>query len=53
MSWIKYRPNEPIPEELYYDGWQTDRDFDNRTPLILWIGCRDEDIPKELYYDGC
>ena len=26
MWWIKYRPNEPIPKELYYDNYQTDKD---------------------------
>ena len=26
MLWIKYRKNEAIPEELYYEGWKTDKD---------------------------
>lgn len=25
MLWIKCRQGENIPSELYYDGWQTDK----------------------------
>lgn len=54
MTWIKYRRNEPIPDELYYDGWQMDDDNDVHTPLMLWIKYRrNEDIPEDFYYDYC
>ena len=32
MCWIDYR-DEPIPEELKYPGWQTDRDKDGQNTL--------------------
>lgn len=32
-----YRNGEPIPEDLKYPGWQTDRDKDGHAPLRLWI----------------
>ena len=36
---------------MYYEGYQTDKDDDDRTPLMLWIFCRRyEAIPEELYY---
>ena len=51
--WIEHRRDEPIPQEFFYDGYQTDRDNDDYTPLLQWIECRPgEPIPKELYYDG-
>lgn len=37
MYWVIYRHNEPIPKELHYDDWQTDRDKSGHTPLMLWI----------------
>ena len=53
MYWIEYRYDEAIPQELYYDGYQTDRDSDGQTPLMYWIKYRqNEDIPQELYYDN-
>ena len=40
---------------MYYNGYQTDKDDNGQTPLMLWIEYRsDETIPKEdLFYDGC
>ena len=37
MIWIEYNVDEPIPEQLYYDGYQTDREACGHTPLMLWI----------------
>lgn len=37
MMWIAERSGKDIPDCLFYDGWQTDRDIDGQTPLILWI----------------
>lgn len=34
MNWIYWRRDEAIPQELHYDGWQTDRDNDGQTPLM-------------------
>ena len=54
MEWIIHRCGEPIPDELYYPGWQTDRDNDKKTPLMIWIWWRtDETIPDNLFYDNC
>lgn len=49
MLWIEYC-NKDIPKELYYDGYQTDKNDDGDTPLMMWIEYRDDDIPKELLY---
>jgi len=63
--WIRYRINEQqsgMPEELKYSGWQTDKDWFGRTPLMQWIEFRYDDlirggplepyscIPEELKY---
>ena len=55
MDWVKYHPgDEPIPKELYYDGYQTDKGYNSRTPLMNWIAFHSSDpIPQELFYDGC
>lgn len=37
MQWIIFRIGENIPENLYYDGYRTDKDTDNQTPLMIWI----------------
>ena len=29
MIWIEERPDEAIPQELYYEGYQTDRNEDS------------------------
>ncbi len=54
MQWIECRPGERIPlQTFFYDGWKTDRDIWERTPLMLWIEHRrGEAIPKEFFYDG-
>ncbi len=53
MAWIIHRKSKPIPKELYYEGYKTDRNKHGRTPLMLWIKHRPgEDIPNELLYDG-
>lgn len=49
MICMEVHPNGYIPEELYYDGWQTDEDKNGRTPLMIWIDSIDgEVIPKSL-----
>ena len=51
MYWIKYGKGKNIPQELYYDNYQTDKAKFGRTPLMLWIEWRrGEAIPQELYY---
>ena len=53
MIWIECRHDEAIPEELYYDGYQTDKNSNGQTPLMMWIEERhSEDIPEDFYYDG-
>jgi hypothetical protein len=53
MYWIAYRNNEPIPEELKYPDWKTDKDDYGNTPLMLWIQYRNnEQLPEELKYSG-
>lgn len=42
-----------IPENLYYDNWQTDKDDFDQTPLMIWIEYNvDDPIPEQLFYDG-
>lgn len=57
MEWIeKYEKYDVdvIPEQLFYDGYQTDKDKNGYTPLILWIIYRrNKPIPEELYYENC
>ena len=49
MWWVVRRPDESAPQELYYEGWQTDKDKYGKTPLMNWVHWRrDEAIPKEL-----
>lgn len=53
MTWIRSRNYYNVPKELYYDGWQTDRNKDGDTPLMLWIHTYpSENIPQELFYTG-
>ena len=52
MLWIR-ECSEDIPQELYYDDYQMDKDKDGNTPLMMWIMARhNEDIPQELLYPG-
>ena len=37
MTWIAWRKGEAIPQELYYQDYQTDKDEDGQTPLMYWI----------------
>ena len=37
MIWIDHHRDEDIPQQLFYDGWQTDKDKDGRIPLRIWI----------------
>ena len=38
MMWVNNQYEDDIlPEELFYDGWQTDRNNDNKTLLMMWI----------------
>ena len=52
MEWIKEHPQrKKIPKELYYNGYQTDKDELGRTPLMLWKQYhKGIDIPKKFYY---
>ena len=56
MYWIIQGLNEdgdqqPIPQELLYLGYPTDRDKRGQTPLMLWINVRKgEPVPYELKY---
>ena len=42
MLWAMRSCVLDIPKELYYEGWQTDKDKDifTQTPLMLWIDYR-------------
>ncbi len=51
MLWIIHR-KDPIPKELTYDGWQSDKTAGHNTPLMLWIMNRKEPIPEDMFYDG-
>ena len=55
MLWLEYRYKEPIPEHLFYDGWQRDKNANQEPPLMLWIKWHHprEDIPNDYYYAGC
>ena len=57
MIWIENFSNEGeddyIPDELCYDGYQTDKNANGETPLMLWIKNSEEEIPEELYYNDC
>lgn len=37
MLWIRYRQGENIPSQLYYYRWQTDRDVNGRTPIMMTL----------------
>ena len=37
MYWVIYRHNEPIPQELKYPDYQSDKDDTGQTPLMYWI----------------
>lgn len=38
MMWIRYQQyNKNIPKELYYEGYQMDKNKDGQTPLMMWI----------------
>jgi hypothetical protein len=53
MLWIECRKYEPVPEELFYTGCQTDSDHNGETPLRKWIYTRyNEPIPEQLKYTG-
>ena len=54
MIWVEHREGEAIPEELYYDDYQTDKNEDGETALMIWIEYRyGDDIPQGLLYPGC
>lgn len=47
-----YRPNEPIPSELYYTDCQYKIDNEGLTPAIYHLLYRPNILlPHELYYD--
>ena len=54
MLWIEFSVNDDIPEKLFYDGYQSDKDELGRTPLMIWIEFqyRIKEIPKCLLYQG-
>ena len=55
MLWLEYRYKEPIPENFYYEGWQSDKNDSSESPLMLWIKYHHprEDIPEDYYYPNC
>ena len=47
MLWIKYRRGKDIPQDLLYDGWQTDKNKIGQTPLMIRIEHHyGKDIPQ-------
>ena len=40
MMWIRFRRSKPIPEEMKYPGWQSDKDKYKNSPLMMWIEYR-------------
>ena len=44
MYWIRFRPNEPIPKELYYEGYQTDINENDQTLLMIQIKHRQKEL---------
>ena len=47
MLWIEHRECETIPDCLFYDGYQTDKNNRAETPLMCWIKYRpNEPIPE-------
>lgn len=53
MLWIEFSVNYDIPEELFYDGYQSDKNISNETPLMIWVRSRPrENIPEKLFYEG-
>ena len=40
FKFIENNRNENIPQKLYYEGCQTDKDKYGKTPLMLWIRYR-------------
>ena len=56
MIWVdKFSNNgeDYIPLKLEYDDYQTDKNTNGETALMLWIKYSEEEIPEELYYDNC
>ena len=49
MLWIRNREGETIPQELFYEGWITDKNKNGNTALMIWVEWReDEAIPECL-----
>lgn len=55
-SWIEYRPSEPIPDELKFQGWQTYEtvyEHEHNKAIHYWIRYRkDEPIPEDMKFEG-
>lgn len=46
------RRNEPIPDELKFDGWKTSEGYGYHKPIHYWIRYHKDAIPDELKFDG-
>ena len=49
--WIDYN-TVPIPEELKYPNWQTDKDECQQSALMYWFIYRNQPIPEDMKYHG-
>lgn len=52
MRWIECEyQREDIPECLFYDGYQIDKDDEDKTALMLWIQYhKNMNMPEKLFY---
>lgn len=60
--WIEFRPGEPIPDELKFEGWQTSIGIDDgNVPITRWFANRlavtnhdeiPEPVPADMFFEG-
>lgn len=52
MTWVNF--HNSIPENLKYDGWQTDKNDENHNVLYIYLNNNNdnENIPEELFYEN-
>ncbi len=47
MLWIEHSEDDYLPDCLFYDGYQTDKNNRAETPLMCWIKYRpNKPIPE-------
>lgn len=53
MNWMKYRPDEPIPDFLQGPDWEQtfDKEYGD-LPATSWIKYGRGPIPSELQFEG-